>query len=65
MTKMVRICDCCGREVNELHPCCRELRTWEGYKRTPKKWELCDGCIELIEAAMQKEIDAIARTNKL
>ena len=63
MTKTIYVCDCCGMEVSpgHLHECFKGIRDWRGYKNIPKTWELCENCIERIESAMQREIDAIAK----
>ena len=65
MTKMVYVCDCCGMEVSQehLHKCYKEIRDWNGYKNIIKTWELCENCIERLEAAMQREADKIAKLN--
>ena len=62
MTKTVHVCDCCGKETSggELYECCRELRTWKGYKCVPKKWELCLSCIEHLEDVLESEIQRAA-----
>lgn len=57
MTKTIYVCDCCGMEVDicHLHKCYREIRDWAGYKNIVKTWELCENCIERLEAAMEAE----------
>lgn len=64
MTKTIYVCDCCGMEVSieHLHKCYSELRTWEGYKRISKTWELCENCIDRLEVAMRREADRIANS---
>lgn len=66
MTKTIYVCDCCGMEVSldHLHKCYREIRDWHGYKNIPKTWELCENCIERLEAAMQMEADNIAKLDE-
>lgn len=65
MTKTIYVCDCCGMEVSRehLHKCYREIRDWTGYKNIVKTWELCENCIDRIEAAMAREADRIANQN--
>ena len=67
MTKMVYVCDCCGMEVAKscLHECYRALCTGRNCDPVPKTrtWEICKNCIDRIEAAMRREIDAIANSN--
>jgi len=61
MTKTVYVCDCCGMEVSHdyLHKCYKELKDWTGYKNIPNTWELCENCIDRLEAAMRREADRI------
>lgn len=61
MTRTIYICDCCGTETDSshLHKCYKEIRDWTGYKNIPNTWELCENCIDLLEAAMRKEADRI------
>ena len=63
MTKTIHVCDCCGMEVDicHLHKCYKEIRDWNGYKNNIKTWELCENCIERLEAAMQREAENIAK----
>jgi hypothetical protein len=42
-----------------LHKCYKEIRDWTGYKNIVKTWELCENCIDRLEAAMRKEADRI------
>lgn len=67
MTKMVYVCDCCGKEVAKscLHECYRALCTGRNCDPVPKTctWEICKNCIDRIETAMRKEINAIANSN--
>ena len=62
MTKTVRICDCCKREIpntESLYECQKELRTWRNYKQLPLKWELCLDCIEHLENVLISEIQHV------
>lgn len=64
MTKTIYVCDCCEMEVDicHLHKCYKEIRDWNGYKNIPKTWELCENCIDRLEAAMAREADGIANS---
>ena len=66
MTKTIYICDCCGMEVAKscLHECYKALCTGRNCDPVPKTctWEICKNCIDRIEAAMQREINAITKT---
>ena len=66
MTKTVYICDCCGVEVAKscLHECYKALCTGRNCVPVPKTctWELCENCIERLEAAMAREADKIANS---
>jgi len=59
MTKTIYVCDCCGMEVTKsgLHECHKALRTGRNCDPVPKTctWELCENCIERLEAAMEVE----------
>ena len=63
MTRTIYVCDCCGMEVSKgcLHECYKALRTGRNCDPVPMTctWEICENCIDRLEAAMRREADRI------
>ena len=64
-SKTIYTCDCCGREVKELHNSYRVISTYCGYKCLPKTWELCDYCQRQIQDSIENKIKEIQNDQSL
>lgn len=61
-SKTIYTCDCCGKEVDELHQCYRVISTYCGYKCLPKTWELCECCRKEIQDSIDSKIKEIQKS---